>query len=329
MSENKAADRLKKIAIVTTAYNEAGNIADFVAQMDIVASDIVCKRDDMSGYSIWVANNGSTDETLGELLRLQSEYMNLYVVNNYFNYGYDVSILKCLSLAQADLYVVMCSDLEDPPDTAKELINYYLIQSAKDPRIDCVIACKRVPQSPAMNIFRKGYYLISGFGERRSEINGFHGFGIYTHNVIERAFLYAKHTSANARSSLLWGAKSPRVVLYKKGSRRDGVSSYTTVRYIAEALNQIMDLPALSTRLAIRLSMMCALTAILLIFAIVVNYFLIFMNFASGISTVLVLFCGLFSMLFLVVALVARQIENIRSPNLLITAAAEVYPPKE
>jgi dolichol-phosphate mannosyltransferase len=317
-----------KIAIVTTAYNEAENIADFVAQMDIVASDVVCACEDLADYSIWVANNGSTDDTLIQLLQLQEQYKHLYVVNNYFNYGYDVSILKCLSLVQADLYVVMCSDLEDPPDTAKELINHYLLESVRNPRIDSVIACKRVKQSPVMKIFRKGYYLISGFGERRSEINGFHGFGVYTQNVIERAALYAKHTSANARSSLLWGARSPQKVFYQKVSRKYGASSYTVFRYIVEAISQIMDLPALSTRLAIRLSMVCALVAILLILAIVVNYFLLFMSFSSGISTVLVLVCGLFSMLFLVVALLSRQIENIRSPNLLITAAAEVYAPK-
>ncbi|MFM2173287.1 MAG: hypothetical protein RLZZ54_1214 [Cyanobacteriota bacterium] len=328
MQENKSLDRPRKIAIVTTAYNEAGNIADFVAQIDFIANDFVCACGDLADYSIWVANNGSTDETLAELLRLQEVYKHLYVLNNYFNYGYDVSILNCLSLVQADLYVVMCSDLEDPPETAKELIKHYLVESAMDPQIDSIIACKHVKQSPIIKIFRKGYYLISGFGERRSEVNGFHGFGIYTQNVIQRASLYAKHTSANARSSLLWGSKVSQKIFYQKGSRKSGASSYTIFRYMMEALNQIMDLPALSTRLAIRLSIICALIAIVLILVIVVNYFLLFMSFSSGISTVLVLVCGLFSMLFLVVALLSKQIENIRSPNLLITAAAEVYAPK-
>lgn len=316
------------IAIITTAYNEAENIADFVSQMDIVLSDIVCACSDLADYSIWVANNGSTDGTLIQLLQLQDQYKRLYVVDNYFNYGYDVSILKCLSLVQADLYVLMCSDLEDPPETAKKLIKHYLLESLRNPQIDSVIACKRVKQSLVMKILRKGYYLLSGFGERRSETNGFHGFGIYKQDVIERAALYAKHTSANARSSLLWGAKSPQKIFYQKGSRKYGVSSYTVIRYISEAIGQIMDLPALSTRLAIRLSIICALVAMLLIIVTIVNYFLVFMNFSSGISTVLVLVCGLFSMLFLVVALLSRQIESIRSPNLLITAAAEVYAPK-
>ena len=296
--------------------------------MDFIASNYVRDSNYLSDYSIWVANNGSTDETLGELLRLQRQYNHLHVVDNYFNYGYDISILNCLSFVQADLYIVMCSDLEDPPDTAKILIHDYLSESTKDPQVDSIIACKRVKQSLAMKMFRKGYYLISGFGERRSEINGFHGFGIYSRNVIERASVYANHTSVNARSSLLWGAKCSRRIFYQKGRRKSGASSYTIIRYVAEALSQIMDLPALSTRLAIRLSLLCALVAILLTILIVVNYFLRFMIFSSGISTVLIFICLLFSMLFLVVALLSRQIENIRSPNLLISAAAQVYEPK-
>ena len=54
---------------------------------------------------------------------------------------------------------------------------------------------------------------------------------------------------------------------------------------------------------------------------------LLFMSVSNGISTVLVLVCGLFSSLSLVIALLSRQIENIRSSNLLITAAVEVYAP--
>ncbi len=329
MLESHCGNRFMKIAIVTTAYNEVGNIADFVAQMDVVARDAVCASKDLLGYSIWVANNGSTDKTLVQLLQLQDKYKHLYVVNNYFNYGYDISILHCLSLIQADLYLVMCSDLEDPPEIARELIKNYLMVSAENHKIDSIIACKRAEQSRILKMFRRGYYLISGFGERRSEIHGFHGFGLYTQSVVERALLYSKQTSANARSSLLWGGKSSQSISYLKGSRKSGTSSYTINRYMAEAISQIMDLPALSTRLAIRLSVVCALIGMSLIVVIIINFFLLFMSFANGISTVLALVCGLFSMLFFILALLSRQIESIRLPNLLSAASAEVYAPKE
>ena len=45
--ESHRGNRFMKIAIVTTAYNEAGNIADFVAQMDVVARDAVCASKDL------------------------------------------------------------------------------------------------------------------------------------------------------------------------------------------------------------------------------------------------------------------------------------------
>ena len=55
--------------------------------MDFIASNYVRDSNYLSDYSIWVANNDGTDETLGELLRLQRQYNHLHVVDNYFNYG--------------------------------------------------------------------------------------------------------------------------------------------------------------------------------------------------------------------------------------------------
>ena len=58
----------------------------------------------------------------------------------------------------------------------------------RDPQVDGIIACKRVKQSLAMKMFRKGYYLISGFGEDLRLMDS--RFGIYSRNVIERASVY-------------------------------------------------------------------------------------------------------------------------------------------
>lgn len=309
-----------RIALVTTAYNEADCIESFINEAHSNLSSLLSSTDSISSFEICIANNCSKDNTLELLLQKKSEFSQLRVIDNSINYGYDVSILNCLKHANADVYLVMCSDFEDPFSAAFEMLKKFI--HGIDDTKSSILGVKSLKLPIFFRLNRYIYYLISGFGSRTSTLPGFHGFGVYSSESINRALDYALKVSPNARKALLWGSPYFESFSYLKSTRRGGKSSYTIFSYYKEALDQIFELPSLSSRLAIRFSLIFILMSTIAAFFFVLNWFGKFMIFPNGTTTIIMLIMLSSCFNLFVSSLLARQLENLVMPNSLNVLAS-------
>ncbi len=309
-----------RIALVTTAYNEADCIESFINEAHSNLSSLISSTDSISSFEICIANNCSKDNTLQLLLQKKSEFSQLRVIDNSINYGYDVSILNCLLHANADVYLVMCSDFEDPFSVAFQMLRQFL--HGVDDTKSSILGVKSLKLPIFFRLHRYIYYLISGFGSRTSTLPGFHGFGVYSSDSINRALDYALKVSPNARKALLWGSPYFETFSYLKSTRRGGKSSYTLFSYYKEALDQIFELPSLSSRLAIRFSLIFILMSIIAAFFFVLNWFGKLMIFPNGTTTIIMLIMLSSCFNLFVTSLLARQLENLVMPNSLDVLAS-------
>jgi len=98
-------------------YNESGNIDLLYKTMaKLLASE---KR---YNFEIIFVNDGSHDNSLDQLYKLQVKDKRLVVVNFARNFGHQIAVTAGLDQAKGDAVIIMDSDMQDPPAVSLELI---------------------------------------------------------------------------------------------------------------------------------------------------------------------------------------------------------------
>ena len=99
-----------KISVVTTLYNSAAYIEDFVkrarAELTMLTND----------YEIIMVDDGSPDDSLGRALAFVPTDPRLRVIELSRNFGHHKAIMTGLEHASGDLVFLIDVDLEEPPE---------------------------------------------------------------------------------------------------------------------------------------------------------------------------------------------------------------------
>lgn len=104
------------IAILVPVFNEEEAIASFLAQTCPILDAEQCQ------YTITFINDGSRDNTLGQLLSAAQSNPNISVLNLTRNFGKEAALTAGLDNCDADAVIVMDVDLQDPPYLIKLFI---------------------------------------------------------------------------------------------------------------------------------------------------------------------------------------------------------------
>jgi glycosyltransferase involved in cell wall biosynthesis len=112
----RAEARPKLLSIVCPAFNEAENLATFVASVEAAMRAIA------QPYEIVFVNDGSDDSTLETMTRLRKTHGRIAIVDLSRNFGKEIATTAGLDLAKGDAVVVIDADLQDPPAIIAEMI---------------------------------------------------------------------------------------------------------------------------------------------------------------------------------------------------------------
>ena len=108
----------KTISIISSAYNEEGNVCELYKQvkkqMDLFA--------DKYDYEQIVLDNASTDNTLAELRNLAAQDPRFKVIVNARNFGHIRSPYYGILQCRGDAVIYLASDLQDPPSLIPQFI---------------------------------------------------------------------------------------------------------------------------------------------------------------------------------------------------------------
>lgn len=107
----------KLVTYVFPIYNEAGNIELLCKTMDKLL-----KTNPKYTYKLIFVNDGSEDNSLEKLLKLQRKYNYITVINFARNFGHQIAVTAGLDYAKGDAVIIMDSDMQDPPYVSFELI---------------------------------------------------------------------------------------------------------------------------------------------------------------------------------------------------------------
>jgi polyisoprenyl-phosphate glycosyltransferase len=110
------ADQSKDLAVIIPVYNEGSFLSSNLAEIRRVISKngITCRY--------LLIDDGSTDSTWIEIQKLKAEYSDLSAIRFSRNFGKETAILAGLDNIDADLYLIIDSDLQHPPQNVKAML---------------------------------------------------------------------------------------------------------------------------------------------------------------------------------------------------------------
>jgi polyisoprenyl-phosphate glycosyltransferase len=166
----------KRISIVSSSYNEEGNLQELYDRIIDVINQFPQYL-----FEIIIADNCSTDGSRDILRRIASHNKNFKVIFNANNFGPTRSVCNALHQASGDAVIAISSDLQDPPELIVELIRkweegYQVVAAVKS----------RSKENPFVFLLRRCYYwLLSEISDTDYIIQNFTGFGLYDRKFME------------------------------------------------------------------------------------------------------------------------------------------------
>ena len=168
----------KKLSIVSSAYNEEGNMRELYEQVKAQMALLGDKYD----YEQIVLDNASTDGTLNELRKIAAQDKNFKVIVNARNFGHIRSPYYGILQCEGDAVIYMASDLQDPPALIPQFISKW------EEGYKVVLAQKK--QSKESWLFfavrRLYYWLLNLVNDSGAELlSNCTGFGLYDKCVVD------------------------------------------------------------------------------------------------------------------------------------------------
>ena len=301
------------LAFVSSAFNEAENLEELHRRCRAAHAQLQQEFDHriQLDFRFVVADNGSTDSSLAVLERISRQDPTVLPLANRMNYGAEASAGNLIDQARAfDLIVLLCSDLQDPPEVATTMLRTLLQRSD----LDAVLAVKqRSAGGLLLRLTRRVYYKALGYSSRMPIVpSGFHGFGCYRQEVMEEATRFWNCTDLNVRQCLANACHSPMLVDYQQEERWRGKSSYRGWGYWPEALRALVSGDAAASRLALAIGSLALLITILVGLLLLVNFLRGNSGYGGGVPTLMGLVVISFAVQMLMFAVLSRQIEGLR-----------------
>ena len=109
---------IASISIVIPSYNESQNINEVYRRTIEVIKKLNIKK-----YELIFIENGSKDNSLELLKKINSENKSVKIISLSRNFGYQSAIAVGLKYCESDYICVMDGDLQDPPEIISKFVN--------------------------------------------------------------------------------------------------------------------------------------------------------------------------------------------------------------
>jgi len=290
----------KLISIVIPAFNEEDVLEELGSRLKAMMATV-------PGYDfeIIIVENGSSDTTLDKLLALRQECPLVKVVQLSRNFGYEGAITAGLNYARGDAAVMICADLQDPPEMIPQFIKKW------EQGYDVVYAI--IKRRSGVSMWRKflyanAYRTIHWMGGR-----------VIPQNVTEFRLMdrkvYSVLNSMEERNRFIrgivaWTGFRQTGIPFNRPARFAGESKADMLTAITTAMNGIFSFSYIPLKLAILIGFVVSLASFVGIF-LEVGLFLIYGQVIPGYYSTLVIVLFLFGILFLFLGIMGIYMERI------------------
>ena len=290
----------KKISIVVSVYNEELGLKQFYEHTSPILSEACAK----SGweYELIFVNDGSRDSSLEILKEFAAADDHVVGVNFAANRGHEAAMIAGIDVSTGDGVVCMDADLQHPPEAIPGIIAKF------DEGYD-VISMVRTAREDA-GLFKKitsaaFYKVMNKMSKANFENNSSDFFGISRRVALVLKKDYRERVRFLRGYVQNVGFKKTTLE-FKASARVAGESNYNLKALVKLSLNAICNFSDAPLKMGIYAGMTSLAFALILIVYSIIQFFL--GNAPSGYSTVVVLICFIFGVLFIILGFISEYL---------------------
>ena len=227
------------LVIICPVYNEEATVPLFFGRLQPVMQELGAR------YRIRLVflNNASADGTTGAIDAVAAQWPETYVVSMSRNVGYQSSLDGGLRLIEADLYVIIDVDCEDPPEMILQFIEHYEqgFDIAYGERVDR-------PEPTAIKSARKFFYRLLQKIADEEIILDMAEFSLFT-RAVRDAIVEDRSSFPFLRASIGRVGFRRKAIPFKRQRRIAGTTHYNLVSMTIFAVAGLLSASTLLLRL--------------------------------------------------------------------------------
>ncbi len=232
-----------KVSVVTTAWNEEGNLVPFYSELREVL-----ERDGLD-FEILIVDNGSTDDSLRILRKLRQSDPRLAYVSLSRNFGHQGGLVAAMEHCTGDVVVTLDADLQHPPAFIPRMLDLWeqgndVVSTYKQPSGSGSPVSQSSLRRAFDRLFYRGLSLLCSMplDERQSDFR-----------LLDRAALDAvialPEKSKFLRGLTHWIGFRQAALPYEPARRHSGRTKFSLTTLMSFALSGVLSFSILPLRL--------------------------------------------------------------------------------
>lgn len=288
----------KLISVVVPAFNEEECVDELSRRLAAVADQLSHRY----VFEFVIVENGSMDATFEKLLAIHARDPRFKILRLSRNFGIEGAVTAGLRRISGHAAVVMCADLQDPP----EMLPTFIERWAEGYDMVYGIVAKRTDEGKLrQTLTRVFYWLLNRLNERPVPRN------VSDFRLVDRK-MYATLNRMHERNRMLramwaWlGFKSVGIE-YTRPPRHGGKSTYHLLGNILFALHGIMSSSTTPLKVIPIFGLALSSFSFLMLVGFVMRWLIAGVPF-SGFGTIVALMLLLFGLLFLLLGMLSEYV---------------------
>lgn len=250
---------LKKITILLPAYNEEASFPLIRENMSRVIQENPNYQ-----WEFLLVNDGSTDHTLQQMIRLHDEDSHYSYLDLSRNYGKEIAMMAGFDYVDSDAMIIMDADMQHPIDVIPEMIHWW------EQGFDDVYAQREGSKESWMKRKTSQWYYNLLQSLTRVPIQKNTGdFRLIDKSCIE-ALKMMREKERNTKGLYSWIGFHKKGIYYQQKERQEGETKWSIWSLINLALNGITSYTTAPLRIASILGIMVSFVAFLYLIYIII-----------------------------------------------------------
>jgi dolichol-phosphate mannosyltransferase len=255
---------MSRVSVVVPVFHNAPSLPDLLARLQALAA-----RHADDAFEFVCVDDGSKDDSLAVLVRLQTAEPRLRIVKLSRNFGSNAALVAGLAHAGGDAVATISADLQDPPET----LDAMLARWREGKKV--VLAVREGRDDPFATAFLANvfYRLFRRYAIRTMPAQGFDFF------VVDRSvrdlLLQIQESNAYLMGLVLWLGFDPACVPFRRQAReaRYGTSMWGFGRKLKYFIDSFVAFSYMPIRAASLLGLLVSVAGLAYALFIVVAYF--------------------------------------------------------
>ena len=225
------------ISIIVPCYNEEPTIPLFYPAVEKV---FVQLRQQFPGFEpeYWFINDGSTDQTLNELHKLQqNDPEHVHFVSFSRNFGKEAALYAGLQHATGDYVAVMDVDLQDPPELLIKML-----EGVVNDHYD-MVGSRRVTRKgepPIRSFFSRAFYRVINKISQTHIVEGARDYRLMTRQVVN-AILSMAEVNRFSKGIFSWVGFKTKYLEFENQDRVAGDTHWSFFQLFSYSIEGIID----------------------------------------------------------------------------------------